>query len=193
MTNDTRRALDDLLPEGVLPADSEAELRALEEALHRVADSAEMVPPPRALRERLLASAAGAEQRFAPFTQRLAELFDVGLERAGDYLSKLLDPAAWEEAIGEGIALVHLEGGLATAGADVGFVRVAAGQPFPEHRHDGGERVLVLRGGYRDSSGVTVRTGERTNSPPGSTHSFVALPGEDLLFAVVGWDVQFED
>ena len=193
MTNDTRKTLDDLLPEGVLPADSEAELRALEEALHRVANSAEMVRPPSALRERLIASASGAEQRFAPFAQRLAELFDVGLERAGDYLSRILDPAAWEEAIGEGIALVHLEGGLATAGADVGFVRVAAGQPFPEHRHDGGERVLVLRGGYRDSSGVTVRTGERTYSPPGSTHSFVALPGEDLLFAVVGWDIEFEN
>ena len=191
MNNDTRRALEDLLPEGVMPVDSEAELRALEEALHRVADSAELIPSPPTLRARLLASAAGPDQRFAPFGQRLAELFDIGLKRADEYLSKLLDPDSWEEAIGEGIALVHLEGGVATAGADVGFVRVAAGQSFPEHRHDGGEQVLVLRGGYRDSSGAIVQAGEQTSSPPGSTHSFVALPGEDLLFAVVGWDVQF--
>lgn len=190
MTDETRRILEDLLPDGGVP---EGDLSALEEALHRVAESAPEVAPPAALRERLLASAAAADQRFAPFAQRVAELFDVGLERAGDYLSKLLDPAAWEEALGEGIALVHLEGGLATAGADVGFVRVAPGQSFPEHRHEGGERVLVVQGGYRDSSGVTVRAGERMDSPPGSSHSFVALPGDDLLFAVVGWDVTFED
>jgi anti-sigma factor ChrR (cupin superfamily) len=62
---------------------------------------------------------------------------------------------------------VHLVGGSATAGADVGFVRITAGTTFPPHRHLGEEHVLVLQGSYQDSDGTDrPRRRPRRHGPP---------------------------
>ncbi len=158
-----------------------------------LADALEPIEPSASLKDRLLRSADAADGRWAPFLDRVAELFDIAAATAREYLSRIADPAHWEAAIAEGIALVHLEGGPRTATADVGFTRVAAGATFPVHTHAGGEQTLVLQGSYRDSDGTLVQPGDLVTMPGGSTHSFEVLPGEDLVFAVVVRGVSFED
>jgi anti-sigma factor ChrR (cupin superfamily) len=64
-------------------------------------------------------------------------------------------------------------------------VRVPAGATFPLHRHIGEERVLVLQGGFEDQDGRVYRRGDEAWKPAGSEHSFVALPGPDLIYLVV--------
>lgn len=181
---------------GTLPADEraelerelgtrlEAELRTTREALAALSSSLPLQPPPAALRERLLASARGPA-RFSPFIDRLARLIDVAAERARELLASLEHPGTWLPSPGVNIHLVHLVGGPACAGADVGFVRVTAGTTFPHHRHVGAEHVLVLQGGYRDSDGSHVGTGDLADMPADSAHEFTADPGQDLIYAVV--------
>lgn len=52
------------------------------------------------------------------------------------------------------------------------------GHGYPRHTHRGVEAVLVLQGGYRDERGEH-RAGEFVDYPDGSTHSPVALPGDE--------------
>ena len=158
-----------------------------------LADALEPVAPGESLKQRLLASAMSPQDRWAPFGGRIADLFDVAAATAREYLSRIADPAHWEAAIAEGIALVHLAGGPRVAHADVGFTRVAVGTRFPSHTHDGGESTLVLHGRYRDSDGSVVGPGELVVLPAGSSHSFEVLPGDDLIFAVVVDSVRFHD
>jgi len=93
---------------------------------------------------------------------------------------------------GPNVSLVHLLGGPATAGADVGFVRVDAGTTFPPHRHLGEEHVLVLQGSYQDSDGSSARAGDLVHMPAGSAHTFTAGPDTDLIYAVVVHGVEIE-
>lgn len=141
------------------------------------------------LRARLLAGAAAPERRFAPFIARLARLIDVAHDRARDLLADLARPEIWQPFL-PGVDLVHLAGGPATAGADVGFVRVKAGHTFPLHHHRGDERVLVLQGGFTDSAGALVSAGDLVHQGGGTSHSLTALPdGPDLIYAVVVFGV----
>lgn len=148
------------------------------------------VAPATDLRARLLATAARPEHRWAPFTARLARMIDVAHERARELLAAIVRADVWHRVV-PGVELLHLQGGPAVAGADVGFVRVAPGEAFPEHRHLGVERVLILQGGYVDNLGQTARAGDFVELPPGSSHGFVALPGADLIYAVVADGLEF--
>ena len=49
-------------------------------------------------------------------------------------LASIDQPAAWQPSPAPNVQLMHLPGGPAVAAFDVGFVRVAAGTPFPPHR-----------------------------------------------------------
>lgn len=161
-----------------------AEVTAAHEALASLAVALPPVAPSPGLRDRLMASARGPA-RFAPFVDRLARLADLALERAQALLAELLRPDVWQPSPGPNVHLVHFDGGPAVAGADAGFVRVAAGTPFPDHRHVGDETVLVVQGSYLDSGGATVRAGDQVTMPADSRHAFVAGAGEDLIYAVV--------
>jgi anti-sigma factor ChrR (cupin superfamily) len=169
----------DLGPERLAAAEAEGA-----EALSALAVALPPVTPSPGLRDRLMASARGPA-RFAPFIDRLARLIDHAAGRAQALLASLGDPAVWQSALAPNIRLVHFDGGPAVAAADAGFVRLDAGTPFPEHRHIGEERVLVLQGCYHDSSGAVVRAGDEVTMPAGSRHEFVAGPDEDLIYAVV--------
>lgn len=140
-------------------------------------------------RARLLAAVAAPEARFAPFVARLAELIDVAHARARELLASLARPELWQTVLPD-VELVHLDGGPAVAGADVGFVRVAAGATFPHHTHLGSERCLVLQGGFVEDDGTVVRAGTSTFRATGTAHSLTALPGQDLLYAVVVFGVE---
>jgi anti-sigma factor ChrR (cupin superfamily) len=53
------------------------------------------------------------------------------------------------------------------------------------HRHLGLERVLVLRGGYRDEpSGRVYGPGDLHEMSPDSSHAYTALPERELVLAV---------
>jgi len=140
--------------------------------------------PPAGLRARLLASASGPA-RFAPFLDRFARMIDVAADAARELLARIDRPGEWMPSPAPNVLLMHLPGGPAVAGQDVGFVRVAAGTDFPPHRHLGDERVLVLQGRYRDSAGSTVGTGDEMVMPDDSEHHFSAGPERDLIYAVV--------
>lgn len=175
--------LRDMSPETSTPA-------AVAEAFAALSLGLPPVAPAPGLRERLLAAAARPEQRWAPFASRLARLIDVAHDRARELLAAIVRPELWQRLLPD-VDLLHLQGGPAVAGADVGFVRVAAGAAFPEHRHVGDERVLILQGGYTDDRGQVARAGDLIELPAGSSHAFVALPGDDLIYAVVVGGVEF--
>lgn len=183
--NDLEVLLRDLTPDD--PPDMSLQSA---EALTALSLDLPPVPPSAALRARLLASVARPEQRLSPFADRLARLIDVAHDRARELLASLTRPEVWERLL-PGVELVHLQGGPAVAGADVGFVRVAAGATFPVHHHLGDEHVLVLQGAYLDSDGSSARAGDSVHLPAGSSHSFVAAPGADLVYAVVVGGVFF--
>jgi quercetin dioxygenase-like cupin family protein len=177
-------ALGRAAPAEPLDPQQRADADATAEALTALAVALPPPPLPVALRARLLASAAGPA-RFAPFIDRLARMIDVAADLARDLLASIDQPAAWQPALAPNVQLMHLPGGPAVAAFDVGFVRVAAGTPFPPHRHVGDEHVLVLQGSYRDSTGPTVRPGDQVHMPTGTEHHFIAAPERDLIYAVV--------
>jgi hypothetical protein len=168
-----------------------AELAAFEVAAADLVVGLEPVAPAAAVRDRLLASAGGG--RFDRFAARLAGMFDVGVARARELLGLIEDPGRWEAAF-PGAGLLHFEGGPACAGADNGFVRLEAGAPFPWHRHEGDETVLVLQGSIVDGDGKVTAVGEEDRRRAGTEHDFSAGPDEDLIFAArvfgVRWDVE---
>lgn len=156
-----------------------------DEAWHALALALPPRSPSATLRQRLLDAAAGPDERYAPFSERLARLFDVSLERARELLTAITDPGFWQDVIAPGVALVHLEGGPRVATADVGLVRVDAGARFPTHHHLGEENTLLLQGESIDDEGRRNRAGDSIRLTTGTTHAFVAGPDEDLIYAVV--------
>lgn len=153
--------------------------------LDAAADQLLDVRPPPALRERLLRSASP----YASFTDRVAELFHVSVEVARRYLADVGRQVGWQ-AFEPGCDLMHVAGGPAMAGADVGFVRVADGVAFPRHVHHGEERNLVLAGALIDADGERYEAGDDFLCEAGSDHAFRA-EGE-LIFAVVVFGVEFD-
>ncbi|MDC0717669.1 cupin domain-containing protein [Nannocystis bainbridge] len=170
--------------------DADAVDGAIAEAFTALSLALKPVRPTAAMRARLLAAVTAPERRFSPFIGRLARLLDLAEARVRELLDRLTDRAAWENVLPD-VELFHLEGGPATAGADVGFVRVAAGARFPHHNHLGDEHVLVLQGGFVEDDGTVVRAGASSHCGPGSSHSLTALPDQDLVYAVVVFGVEF--
>jgi quercetin dioxygenase-like cupin family protein len=168
-----------------------AEADAIAEALTALAVALPQASPRPDLRARLLASASGPA-RFAPFIDRLARMIDVAADAARELLARIDRPESWSPSPAPNVLLVHLQGGPAVAHLDVGFVRVAAGTPFPQHRHIGDEHVLVLQGSYRDSTGPTVRTGDHAHMPSGSEHHYLAGPERDLIYVVVFGGIEID-
>ena len=64
------------------------------------------------------------------------------------------------------------------------LIRMQPGCRYPAHRHVGLEEVFILQGGYRDQQGER-RAGEYILNDAGSTHSPVALEGEDCIMLAV--------
>jgi hypothetical protein len=140
---------------------------------------------PTALRQRLMASIAKPELRFAPLYGALSDLFDLGDEALRALFVRAAAAEAWSPAPVPDTWLLHLEGGPRVAGADNGLVKIRAGARFPHHLHLGGERVLVLDGSYRDEpSGRLYRAGDLHEMQEGSAHAYVASAERDLLLAV---------
>ena len=112
-----------------------------------------IIPSPESL-TRLQSAVATPPQRYAPFYDRVAELFDLPKEAVVAELARLAAPNAWRFAGLPGVRNVAVQAGPRTAGAETVFARFDPGTRFPRHRHTGVETVLVLEGEYEDSQGI---------------------------------------
>jgi putative transcriptional regulator len=148
--------------------------------------SFEPLRPSDALRERVLASALPAS-RFEGFVARFARLFDVPEARAREILAaaNTVPSQGWVDTPLPGLHLYHFSGGPRVATADCGLVYLAAGTPFPAHRHIGREWNLVLAGALDDSGGDCWLPGDLVIKEPDSVHHYRAQEGEPLILAVV--------
>jgi putative transcriptional regulator len=172
-----------------------AEAAAMGEALSLMALSLPAEPPHPTVRTSVLASVVEEQERragrraeparFSAFVDQVARFFDVTSGRARALLALLDEPAAWTPGPGRGIQLMHIQAGARFAAADAGFVRMAPGARFPQHRHVGDELGLVLEGGLIDEDGTVARAGETHDREAGSAHHFIALPDEGCVFAAV--------
>jgi anti-sigma factor RsiW len=139
----------------------------------------EISPSPE-VRARLMASLGGGA--FEKFSNRMASLFDVTVDRARELLGLIERSASWEHGA-PGVELVHFDGGPAFAAADCGFIRMAPNAAFPLHSHAGEEVSLVIAGRLRDRrSGRTYNPGDEVVEAPGSEHDVVALD-EGAMYA----------
>lgn len=159
------------------------ELRELAEVLAELGVVGREEPAATA-RERLLAAITRSPDRWAPFAHRLARMFDLSVAKMTTVLARLDDPSAWEPGPIPGVSLLHFDGGQSLATADSGFVRLAPGTEFPDHRHVGIERVLIVEGAYVASDGRTYRAGDEHPMEAGTTHSYVVTADGPCTFAV---------
>lgn len=169
-----------------------AEAEALGAALGSLAFALRPQAPSPSARERLVADLDGAH-RFDPFIDPLADLMDVPADQATRYLRDIRRPPSWQGSPWAGVRLVHVEGGPRTAGADVGFVEVQPGVRFPHHRHTGDEFSLVLQGSAREDTGAVYGPGDLVVRRAGTGHSFTALDGPVLVFAVVVFGFEVDE
>jgi anti-sigma factor RsiW len=138
------------------------------------------VAPAPEVKARLLASVGAG--RFERFADRMAQLFDVTVDRARELLGLIERPASWEPGI-PGISLVHFDGGPAYAAADCGYIRLAPGAVFPLHGHRGEEVSLILAGQLRDSTGRVLSPGDELVQAEGTSHDLTCLGDTDCIFA----------
>lgn len=161
------------------------EQRELLEVVHRLPDAFPAGGGPAALRARLLDETARAPERYAPFTRRLSELYDISRADARRLLERSADPRAWKASGLPGIKKLPVEAGPSCASAQTYLVTFAAGARFPEHHHDGLETVLLLAGSYTESGGKVYSTGDMHLMEPGTAHSFTIAKDEDCVAATL--------
>jgi anti-sigma factor ChrR (cupin superfamily) len=184
----TAEAALELLPDYVVGALDEAEARAIEavlasspelrreaqllaEALDQLGAALPPVAPSAEARARLL-DAAGSEDRFLPFVERIARWSDLAVEAVRLLVRRIDQATAWEPGPLPGIELIHFEHGPAAIGVDTGFVRFAPGFRFPMHTHAADEVNYVLEGALIDSDGTVYGPGEALLKDPTMVHAF---------------------
>jgi putative transcriptional regulator len=139
--------------------------------------------PPRGGLERVLERARSG--RLSYFVSQVAALFDLSTEAAAELLARAERNEGWEEGPGPGVQVMTVNAGPRVPEAMTALLKMSSGATFPMHPHFGPERVLVLEGGYRDSTGVEVWRGEVQEMAPGTEHDFVAFDGIGCVCASV--------
>lgn len=161
-----------------------AEFAATVDTLALLATTATSVTPSPKVGEQLFARVRG-KARWAPFIDRVAELFDLAVEKAEALLETLEDPNNWVPGPGGGNELYFVPKGPRLAGADAGFLRLGANVQFPKHKHLGQETAIIMAGSLReDGSDRVWQSGDVQVNEAGTEHSFTAS-AEGCLFAVV--------
>jgi putative transcriptional regulator len=139
------------------------------------------VTPSPEVEARLLASIGGGA--FERYSNRMAKLFDVTVDRAREILALVERSASWSPAA-PGVGLVHFAGGPACAAADCGFVRLEPGAAFPLHSHMGEEVSFILAGRLRDrASGRVYVPGDEVIEAQGIEHDVICEGDEPCLYA----------
>ena len=170
---------------GVLSADEASAVERAVEADPNLAAELESyldvvaVTPPADLKARLIASVGGG--RFEQFSDRMAKLLDVTIDRARELLGLIERPASWENPV-PGVSLIHFDGGPAYAAADCGFVRIAPGCKFPWHTHRGEEVSVILSGAMRDHDGRVLRAGDELVHQQDTQHELICEGDEPVIY-----------
>jgi hypothetical protein len=150
------------------------------------------VVPSQALLTRLQSTVDKPPQRYAPFFDRLSELFDLPEDKVVAECARLADAGVWRFAGLPGVRNAVVQGGPGVRGAEVVFARFAPGLRFPAHAHTGVERVLVMEGSYEDSTGLVHRAGELRDWQPGTVHAFRVSKTEPCIIASVVYGREFK-
>jgi putative transcriptional regulator len=138
-------------------------------------------PPAKGLAQ--LESALTGARRFEHLVPGVVDLFDVTPEYARELLAKVDQPQAWDDGPAEGVQIMQVEAGPRCASRINALLRLVPGATFPEHGHGDEERLLVLEGGYLDSTGVEVWRGALDVRAKGTSHFFTALEGPACVCA----------
>jgi anti-sigma factor ChrR (cupin superfamily) len=156
--------------------------------------ASEELPQDRALRlgaARLLSAVAALPLRYAPFYARLGELWQVPEAHVQRELARAQSPRNWHKTLVPGLKTFTLTLPEPTAAARAHLLRFEPGVTFPEHRHHGTERVLVLEGSYADDRGREVRAGDEQTMRPSSDHRLRILGDVPCVAAVSERGVSF--
>lgn len=159
--------------------------RELLELVHRLPEALPPSAASSAVRARLLAEASKAPERYAPFTPRLAELYDLPREDVWALLQRSADEGAWKFSGLPGIRKLPVAAGPARQGAQAYLVKFSAGVHFPAHHHDGLETVLIMAGAYTEATGRRFLTGDAHVMEAGTSHSFTIDRDEDCVAATL--------
>lgn len=157
------------------------------ELLDTAASAGAAVPPPGALRDRLLASVRHSH-RWDDLLPELAKAMCLSVDEAARVLVTVDRPDGWEDAPFPGVRLLDFEGGPGTEDAITGFVRIEPGASFPHHEHVGHEIVVVLQGSCVDSEGTEYFRGQRIDKAPGTAHAITVTSDIPLLYMAVVQD-----
>jgi len=133
---------------------------------------------------RLMSAVAEPPSAYAPFFDRLVDLWGVDETEMLRVLERSRHPSGWRRGLLPGTRIIGVRAGAKTSGASVCLARFEPGFRFPKHRHPGPEAVLVLRGGYTDSSGRVVRPGDLQHMASGSEHALRVHGGEPCIVGV---------
>jgi quercetin dioxygenase-like cupin family protein len=156
------------------------------DALAELALAAVPLSPRSGGRARLMAHAFGPG-RLGHYAEAVAEMLDLPPEAARALLDEVDVPASWTSEVPPPAQAFWVPGGPRAAQCVRGFVRIPAGESFPDHEHLGEERGLVLAGSFVDEAlGRTLRPGDTFTMPAGTRHQpVVEADGVDLLMLVV--------
>jgi quercetin dioxygenase-like cupin family protein len=141
--------------------------------------------------ERLMSAVAEPPLRYAPFFERLSNLWDLSEADVRALFERSRDARAWRRAPLPGLELIKVAGGPRIAATEAYLARFAPGMTFPAHRHRGHEDVLVLEGSYTDSRGRVYRSGDVHPMEAGSEHSFTIGADEPCVAAAVHHGIRF--
>jgi quercetin dioxygenase-like cupin family protein len=123
-------------------------------------------------RSRLLTDVESLPLRYAPFFDRLMDVWDLPEANVLELLERAKDPSLFRKTPLPGLRVLEVQGGPRVRGADVHLVRFSSGMRFPRHRHPGDEILLVLEGSYTDSSGRKLSPGDIHAMSAGTEHDF---------------------
>ncbi len=165
---------------------SDQERRLADEVLAAIALTAEPLEPSQGLGDRLLASLE-PDNRFETFVKRLAEFFDLRVDRIRELLASIAAApnTPWQASGLPGLYLLPLQGGPRLAKAGCQLMYMEPGQVFPPHRHLGDEWGFILQGWLHEDSGREYGPGDLVHKSKGSRHSFRAQSEQAAIFGVV--------
>lgn len=166
--------------------ESEGELDAA--ALEQLNQLVQPVPVDASVRSGLLAKVEELPLRYAPFVEQLGALWRLPEAEVLAALERAAEPRAWSWTPIRGVRLLDVK---VEPGRSAQLIRVQAGRRFPEHRHVGEERVLVLEGGYTDSTGQSYGPGDTQVMPEGTQHRFQVHEEGPCIAAMVYREFEF--
>lgn len=142
-------------------------------------------------RERLLAAVRELPLRYAPFYERLGQVWDLPETRLCEVLTLAKDAGQWQWTVLPGVRQIEVQGGPRTESARVRLLKFSPGLRFPRHRHLGLEHVLVLEGSYTDSDGHEVGPGDLQVMEAGSEHGLRVHQEQPCVAALVQFGMEF--